>query len=92
MTKEGWYCVETNEEEERINEIEEELPQTFQMFIRLAEIAKGSTQNIEGHREMHNRKTRLADKGDVDASLHAITSAPTTAVSTIPKKGGLSNE
>jgi hypothetical protein len=70
-----------------MSEIEEELPHVFQMFIRLAEIAKERTQNIEGHRVMHNRKTQLEDKGGVDASLEATTSAH-AAVSTIPKKGG----
>ena len=91
MSKEGWYCAEMQEEEERINEIEEELPRAFQMFIRLAELAKESTQDIEEHREIHNRKKRLDDKGGVDASLDAITSAHATAVSTIPKKAVLSN-
>ena len=57
-----------------------------------SEIAKERTQNIEGHREMHNRKTQLEDKGGVDASLQAITSAPTTAVSTHKEKVVLSNE
>ena len=75
-----------------MNKVEEELPRVFQMFIRLAEIAKERTQNIEGHREMHNRKTRLEDKGGVDASLQAITSAPPTAVSTHKKKAVRSNE
>ena len=57
-----------------------------------SEIAKERTQNIEGHREMHNRKTRLENKGGVDASLQATTSAHATAVSTMPKKVVLSNE
>ncbi len=87
-TKEGWYCVEMNEEEEQINEIEEELPRAFKLFLQLAEIAEAGAQDIEGHREMHNRKTQLEDKGGVDASLKATTSAHATAVSTIPKKGG----
>ena len=69
-----------------MNEVEEELPRIFQTLIQLAEIAKERSQNIEGHREMHNRETRLEDKGGVDASLQAITSAHTTAVSTIPRK------
>ena len=69
-----------------MNEVEEELPRIFQTLIRLAEIAKERTQNIEGQREMHNMKTRLEDKGGVDASLDATTPAPPTAVSTIPRK------
>ena len=69
-----------------MSEIEEELPRAFQMFIRLAELAKERTQDIEGHREMHNRKTQRENKGGVDASLQAITSAHATAVSTIPRK------
>ena len=51
-----------------------------------SEIAEERSQNIEGHREMHNRKTQLENKGGVDASLEATTSARTTAVSTIPRK------
>ena len=51
-----------------------------------SEIAKERTQDIEGHREMHNRKTQLENKGGVDASLEATTSAHATAVSTIPRK------
>lgn len=58
----------------------------------IAEIAKERSQNIEKHREMHNRKTQLEAKGGVDASLQAITSAPTTAVSTHKEKVVLSNE
>jgi hypothetical protein len=63
------------------------LPEWCQILDGLnSEIAEESTQNIEGHREMHNRKTRLEDKGGVDASLEATTSAHATAVSTIPRK------
>ena len=58
MRKEGWYCVEIKEEEERINEIEEELPQTFKLFIRLAEIAKegGVIDELKGSREKVKKK------------------------------------
>jgi hypothetical protein len=74
-----------------MNEVDEELPRLFQTLIRLAEVAKEKTQNVEGQREMHNRKTRLEDNGGANAKLAGNTSAHTTAVSTIPK-GGTRNE
>lgn len=56
-----------------------------------SEIAEERTQDIEEHREIHNRKTRLDDKGGVDVVACKLASIPTTAVSTIPRKE-VSNE
>lgn len=75
-----------------MNEVDEELPRLFQTLIRLAEIAKEKTQNVEGHREGFNRKTRLEDNGGANAKLAGNTSAHTTAVSTHKKKAMLNDE
>ena len=88
MTREGWYCVEMKEEEERINEIEEELPQAFKLFIRLAEIAKERSNEEMVKRNRKGR--RQGDNGSVD-KLSRATSTPTLAVKHLIQ-GGIHNE
>lgn len=52
------------EEEERINEIEEELPRAFKLFIQLAEIAKERSNEEMVKRNRKGR--RQGDNGSVD--------------------------
>ena len=88
MTKEGWYYVERKEEEERINEIEEELPRVFKQFIQLAEIAKERSNEEMVKRNRKGR--RRGDNGSVD-EVSKATSTLTLAVKHLIQ-GGIHNE